>query len=118
MGILLATRRKRSDEEASVWAAHVLVGEEELASPLQYETDRARFVGRTRSLQNPVSVMEGRPLTNTAGAVLDPIFSLRRTVRVPPGKTVHLIFSTLAAPTREEALNLADKYRDAKMFER
>src|SRR5208282_5601724 len=46
------------------------------------------------------------------------ILSLRRTVRVPPGGTVHLIYSTIAAGTREEALDLADKYRDARTFER
>jgi cyclic beta-1,2-glucan synthetase len=62
--------------------------------------------------------MDGRPLSNTVGSVLDPILSLRRTVRVPPGGTVHLIYSTIAAATREEVLDLADKYRDARTFER
>ena len=118
VGALLATRRKRSDDESSVWVAHVLVVDGETVGDLQYETDRARFVGRARNLRNPVSVMDGRPLSRTVGAVLDPIVSLRRTVRVPAGSTVHLIFSTMAAATREEALDLADKYRDLRTFER
>ncbi|MGA9571077.1 MAG: protein ndvB, partial [Candidatus Acidiferrales bacterium] len=115
---LVATRRKRSEDETSVWVAHVLVTDAETVGELQFETDRARFVGRTRTLRDPVSVMDGRPLSNTVGSVLDPILSLRRTVRVPPGGTVHLIFSTIAAGTREEILDLADKYRDARTFER
>ena len=86
VGALLATRRKRSDDEASVWAAHVLVVDGETVGDLQYETDRARFVGRARDLRNPVSVMDGRPLSGTVGSVLDPIVSLRRTVRVPRGQ--------------------------------
>ena len=118
VGALLATRRKRSDDESSVWVAHVLVVTGETVGDLQFETDRARFVGRTRDLRNPVSVMDGRPLSGTVGCVLDPIMSLRRTVRVPAGGTVHLIFSTVAASTREEALDLADKYRDLRTFER
>jgi cyclic beta-1,2-glucan synthetase len=118
IGALLATRRKRSSDEASVWAAHVMFTDGETVGDLQYETDRARFVGRARSLKNPVSVMDGRPLSNTVGPVLDPIFSLRRTVHVPPGGTVRLIFSTIAAATREEAIDLADKYRDSRAFER
>jgi cyclic beta-1,2-glucan synthetase len=118
VGALIATRRKRSDDETSVWVAHVLVTDAETVGELQFETDRARFVGRTRNLRDPVSVMDGRPLSNTVGAVLDPILSLRRTVRVPPGGTVRLIYSTIAAATREEALDLADKYRDARTFER
>jgi len=118
VGALIATRRKRSDDETSVWVAHVLVTDAENVGELQFETDRARFVGRTRNLRDPVSVMDGRPLSNTVGSVLDPILSLRRTVRVPPGGTVHLIYSTIAAATREEVLDLADKYRDARTFER
>ena len=113
VGALIATRRKRSEDETSVWVAHVLVSDAETVGELQFETDRARFVGRARNLRDPVSVMDGRPLSNTVGSVLDPILSLRRTVRVPPGGTVHLIFSTIAAATREEVLDLADKYRDA-----
>jgi cyclic beta-1,2-glucan synthetase len=115
---LVATRRKRSDDEPSVWAAHVMVVDGETVGDLQYETDRAAFIGRARSLADPVSVIDGRPLSNTVGPVLDPIFSLRRTVRLPPGVTVHIVFSTVVASTREDVLEIADKYRDARTFER
>ena len=67
----------------------------------QYETDRARFLGRGRSIRTPMSVIDGRPLSNTAGSVLDPIFSLRRRVRLAPGESARLIFSTLVAPSRD-----------------
>ena len=118
VGAILATRRKRSPEETAVWAAHVLVVNGTATGDLQFETDRAKFVGRARSLRNPVSIIDGRPLSNSIGSVLDPIFSLRRTVHIPPGTTVHLIFSTIVASTREEVLDLADKYRDSRTFER
>ncbi len=68
---------------------------------IQYETDRARFLGRGRSVRSPVSVIDGRPLSNTVGAVLDPIFSLRRRVTLAPGATAHAIFSTVVAESRE-----------------
>ena len=85
---------------------------------LQYETDRARFLGRERSIREPFAVMDGLPLSGTAGSVLDPILSLRRTVHIPAGGTVRLTFATIAASTREQALDLADKFRDASTFER
>ena len=50
--------------------------------------------------------------------MLDPIFSLRRRIRLLPGTTVRVTFSTLVAPSREAALDLADKYRDPAVFER
>ena len=118
LGAIVATRRKRSPEETAVWAAHVLVVDGTTTGDLQFETDRAKFVGRARSLRNPVSIVDGRPLSNSVGSVLDPIISLRRTVHIPPGTTAHLIFSTIVASTREEVLDLADKYRDTRTFER
>ena len=85
---------------------------------MQYETDRARFLGRGRSVRSPASVADGRPLSNTVGAVLDPIFSLRRRVRLTPGGTAHVIFSTVIAESREAVLDLADKYREPATFDR
>ena len=118
IGALLATRRPRSRDEQPIWAAHVAAVEEAGGGVIQYETDRARFLGRGRSVRSAVSVIDGRPLSNTVGSVLDPIFSLRCRVRLAPGATAHAIFSTVVAESRDEVLDLADKYRDAATFER
>jgi cyclic beta-1,2-glucan synthetase len=118
VGALLATRRRRSPAEREVWAAHVAVVEGESVGDLELETDRARFLGRGRSLRSPISVIDGRPLTGTVGAVLDPIFSLRRCVRIAPGASVRVAFWTMVAPTREEALDLVDKHHDPAAYER
>jgi len=117
-GALLATRRPRTLEEVPVWAAHVAVVEGETEGDVQFETDRARFLGRGRGIRTPISVMDGWPLSNTVGAVLDPIFSLRRRVRLPRGATVRISFWTLIAPSRSAALDLADKHHDAMAYER
>jgi cyclic beta-1,2-glucan synthetase len=115
---LLATRRPRKVSEAAIWAAHVLTTGPGVDGPLEYETDRARFIGRGHGVQRPVAVMDGRPLSNTVGAVLDPIFSLRTRVRVMPGSTIKICFATMVAAEREQLLALADKYHDAATFER
>ncbi len=115
---LLATRRPRSRGEVPVWLAHVAVVEGDPVGELQWETDRARFLGRGRGIRTPAAVIDGQPLSNTTGAVLDPIVSLRRRVRLPPGDTVRVAFSTLVAPSRAEALGLAEKYRDTATFDR
>jgi cyclic beta-1,2-glucan synthetase len=115
---LLATRRPREHEEKRIWAAHVATVEGDIVGAVQYETDRARFLGRGRGIRNAGSIEDGRPLSNTAGPVLDPIFSLRRRVRLPAGSTARVHFATLAAETRDRALELADKYHDRAAFER
>ncbi len=115
---ILAHRRTRSPEDRPVWGIHVVVAEGDLVGTVQYETDRGRFLGRGRTASNPIAVMEERPLSNTTGAVLDPVFSLRRRVRIQPNQTVRCTFSTAVARSREEAMALADKYHDPNIFER
>ncbi len=117
-GVLLATRRRRSSGEPEIWAAHLAVVEGESVGETEIETDRARFLGRGREVRTPMAVMDGLPLSNTAGAVLDPIFALRRRVRIPPGRTVRIAFWTLVASSRGDVLDLVDKHRDTNAFER
>ena len=115
---LIASRRPRSGEDQEVWAAHVLVVQGRSEGGLEYETDRMRFVGRGRTIAKPDAVMQGRPLHNTVGNVLDPIFSLRVRVRIAPGQTTHITFSTMVARNRSDILLLADKYHAPGSFER
>ncbi|MGH9208662.1 MAG: glycosyl transferase, partial [Acidimicrobiales bacterium] len=118
VGTLLATRRRRSPGEPETWAAHLAAVEGDIVGDVQFETDRARFIGRGRGIRAPICVTDGQPLSNTAGTVLDPIFSLRYRVRVPPGTTVRIAFWTLVASSRSGALDLADKHLDATAYER
>ena len=118
LGAVLATRRQRSSSDPKVWAAHLAVVEGESAGDVQFETDRARFLGRGQTVQNSIAITDGWPLSNTSGAVLDPIFSLRRRVKIPRGATVRVAFWTLAAETRDEIIDLADRHHDSNAFER
>ena len=115
---LLATRRPRLASEPQLWLAHLAAVEGEVVGTCEYESDRASFLGRGRRIRMPLSVIEGKPLTNTAGTILDPIVSLRYRVAIPAGGTARLVFTTLVAPSREEALDIAEKYRQTDTFER
>jgi cyclic beta-1,2-glucan synthetase len=117
-GALVATRRLRSHNEAPVWAAHLAVVEGEIIADPQYETDRARFIGRSRSIRTAAAMAEERPLSNTVGTVLDPIFSLRQRVRIAPGKVVRVAYWTIVASSRAELIDLIDKHHDRSAFER
>ena len=117
-GAILATRRRRSPSETEIWAAHFAVVIGQAFGEPEIETDRARFVGRDHSTRTPIYVMDGRPLSNTVGVVLDPIFALRRRVRIAPGGTARIAFWTVVASSREEILARIDKCRDINTFER
>ncbi len=133
IGVLLATRRPRSPEEPRVWAAHMAALEEvrlengkldvtemdlHSINPPQFETDRACFLGRGRDIRQAQAILREGQLSKSVGAVLDPIFSLRHAVRLQPGATARITFNTLISNTREAVLEMADRYRDQKSFER
>ncbi len=107
---LLATRRPRSDKEDPPWLMHVVSGDGTERGVLEYETDRARFLGRGSTPAQPLALYTSEPLSGSVGAVLDPIISLRRRVRLAPGQTARLTFATGLAPTRAAALALAEAY--------
>jgi cyclic beta-1,2-glucan synthetase len=115
---LIARRRPRSPNDLPVFAVHTIATEGETVGLVQYETSRQRFLGRGHDPRAPLAVTEDRPLSNTVGMILDPIFSLRQRVRLTPGETARITFSTAVAHSREHILMLADKYHDVKIFER
>ncbi|QJC54258.1 glycosyl transferase family 36 [Paenibacillus albicereus] len=103
-GALLAWRRPRSQEEKPLWAVHLLHAGPEAVGPGEYETDRAKFIGRGHSLADPRCADE--KLGGSTGAVLDPAFVMRRKLRLEPGgRTVLTAVSGLAS-SRGEALQL------------
>lgn len=115
---LLSRRRPRSSNKKEVWSLHGVVTDNPRESELEYETDRSRFVGRGRTLANPLALNEGIALSNTVGSTLDPIMSLRIKLRIPPGQTRKVLFTTGIAFAREDILMMADRYHDLGAFER
>ena len=115
---LLAERRPKSTSEKELWAFHLLTLNGLALDDINYETDRAVFLGRGRGIQNPIAISEKDWLSKKTGAVLDPIFSLRKKIHLRKNETVQMIFVTGVASSRHEALVLAQKYHDHNLFMR
>jgi cyclic beta-1,2-glucan synthetase len=114
--VLIATRRRRAPTDPEVWAAHIAVVEGEETAALQYESDRAQFIGRGRSVDS--AIMADTPLSGTTGTVLDPVFSLRRRVLIPAGGRVRVTFWTMVASSSSVLLDMVERHRDASAFGR
>ena len=115
---ILCTRRARSEEEKPPWLLHLMVGQGGAQGEISCETDRFKFIGRGRTLANPAAMQKVAPLSNTAGSVLDPIISLRRTVTLEPDETATLDFVIGVTESREGALALVEKYQNPRMADR
>jgi cyclic beta-1,2-glucan synthetase len=115
---LVARRRLRAPDDRPVWAAHLMVPESSIEAA-EFETDRAQFLGRGRTLENPEALT--RRLTSSIGAVLDPIFSLRRRVTILPNQRFQFALVTVVADSRDAVVTLAGRYSEfhtcARTFE-
>ena len=115
---LICRRRPRAADEQSIWAVHVSAvdctapGGTTLGD-IQYESDRLRFLGRGRTLANPAALDPASVLSGTTGPVLDPVFSLRRRIRLEARGSAVIALATGLAGLRSDALALADQYREA-----
>jgi cyclic beta-1,2-glucan synthetase len=108
---LICHRRVRDPKDTPAWLFHALSMESRPQGSLEWETDRARFLGRGRTTANP-QALDGRALSGTTGIVLDPIVSLRQRIRLGPGASVRLSFATGMATDRDTVEALARKYHD------
>ena len=115
---VLASRRPRSSTEHRPWCAHVVAIGADSVAKVSCETDRARFIGRGRDTRAPLALDTAGPLSNTAGAVLDPIAALRVRVKLGPGRSATVAFSTIATDSRDEAIAAADRHNDLETAER
>jgi cellobiose phosphorylase len=115
---ILMTRRPRSTGEQPPWMFCLMLAASPEAGECSYETDRARFVGRGRSLRHPAALENWGPLSGTAGPVLDPCVALRCPIELAVERSVQLDLIVGAARTREDSLALVAKYQDPRMADR
>ncbi|MDR6713751.1 cellobiose phosphorylase [Pseudomonas hunanensis] len=116
---IVCTRRPRSQQEIAPWLCHVLAVHGADIEEISFETDRARFMGRGRSLRAPAALQaDARQLCDSAGAVLDPIVSIRCRISLDPGQSVTIDLATGVAASREACVQLITKYRDRHLADR
>lgn len=116
---ILCTRRPRTPEDKTPWMMHaMLISHGESVGEPSYETDRSKFIGRGRTTADPAAMHNAGTLSNSAGAVLDPIIAVRRRIRIAPGDHAMIDIITGAAETREEIVSMIDKYRDNRIVHR
>lgn len=104
---ILATRRPSTPDDPTPWLFHLAKIRAGDASPVSYETDRKRFIGRGRSDVDPLALDSAAPLSGSAGPVLDAVAAIRVPFVLDPGASVTIDWLTGIAATREACVTLA-----------
>ncbi|MBD3616291.1 MAG: glycosyltransferase 36 [Gracilimonas sp.] len=111
---IISWRRPRSADEQPIYLVHTLVSQEHEYStkPIQFETERSKFIGRGRSLRNPSAMDVNSKLSGSTGNVSDPIFSIRKYVEIAPGEKMEVTFVTGWAASFDEARQITERFDD------
>lgn len=115
---IIANRRPRAKGQKKPYVVQCIALEGNSIGTTQYETSRVNFIGRANNLTHPLAVEEDVPLKNTVGAVLDPIISIKKRIKIEPGETSKISYTTAVTDSRETAIELANKYKEMKSIDR
>ena len=114
---IICARRPRG-HEPRLYMGHVLAGRGRIGQGVEFETDREHFIGRGGTPRLPAALVGSEPLSGATGAVLDPIVSLRVRLRIPPGVTARVSFTTVVAENEDGVRALIEKYHDPQVCAR
>ncbi|MDP2158527.1 MAG: glucoamylase family protein, partial [Nitrospirota bacterium] len=119
---ILCTRRPRSLEEHTPWMFHLMTAHGGDIEEVSYETDRMKFIGRGRSVANPIA-MSGRStlsgaLSGSEGSVLDPIVAIRYRITLEPEASATIDIISGLGETRDACTGLVEKYQDRRFADR
>ena len=115
---ILCTRRPRSREESVPWMLHLMAVHDAEAGHLSYETDRARFIGRGRTLAAPRAMDDAKPLSGSQGSVLDPVVAIRCLITLDPEQSASVDLVYGIGDSRDAVLGLVEKYQDRRLADR
>jgi cyclic beta-1,2-glucan synthetase len=115
---ILCSRRPRTALEKLPWIGYLLLVHGTEVGTVSFETNREKFIGRGGTLTSPTALKNSSPLSNSEGSVLDPIASIRRTIKLEPKASATVTLVSGIAPTREEIVGLIEKYQDQTIADR
>ena len=116
--ILLYRRRPRAEGETPLYLGHAVAVRGAEVSAVEYEGDRAEFLGRGRTTAAPQLVSSKRVLTGHVGATLDPILSLDQEIALDPRSTAHVAVAIAAGTSREAVTEVMTRYRQWDAIDR
>ncbi len=116
---IICSRRPRTRGEHTPLMFHMMVLHGSDGSHFSYETDRRQFIGRGNTVANPSAVCdEVEKLSDTEGAVLDPITAIRAPVKLETGENVVVDLITGVADDEHALNSLIEKYHDPRMCDK
>lgn len=113
---ITAVRKPREGHGQEWWSFHSSLSDDSGLENIEYETNRANFIGRGRDISKPAALHQS--LTNSSGTVLDPIMSIRRVIKIKAGGHGEVSFITGCASSKGEIREMIVKYKESSSIDR
>ncbi len=115
---ILCTRRPRGAGDPQPWLFHLMKVHNAEIRDVSFETDRSIFIGRTHNIHEPEALNKNQPLSNSQGAVLDPIVAIRYRFQIDAHDSVTIDMVMGIADNKEACTALVEKYQDRPLTDR
>ncbi|WP_460686744.1 GH36-type glycosyl hydrolase domain-containing protein [Niabella aquatica] len=115
---IVCTRRARSKDEQPPWMFFMMSLTGSAQEEVSFESDRMRFIGRTKTLAAPLAVKQSGVLSGTEGSVLDPVAAIKYKTTLKPRQTAIFEIIIGITETQEKSQQLIGKYRDTHLKNR
>ncbi len=115
---ILCTRRPEGAGDPQPWMFHLMKVHNAEIKDVSFETDRSVFIGRTRSIHEPEALNKNQPLSNSQGAVLDPIVAIRYRFQIDAHDSVTIDMVLGIAENKDSCTALVEKYQDRPLTDR
>ncbi|HEV3224531.1 MAG TPA: glucoamylase family protein [Puia sp.] len=115
---ILCTRRPRGAGDPQPWMFHLMKVHNAEIKDVSFETDRSIFIGRTHNIHEPEALNKNLPLSNSQGAVLDPIVAIRYRFQIDAHDSVTIDMVIGIAENKEACTALVEKYQDRPLTDR
>ncbi len=115
---ILCTRRPRGAADPQPWMFHLMKVHNAEIKDVSFETDRSVFIGRTRNIHEPEALSKNQTLSNSQGAVLDPIVAIRYRFSIDAHDSVTIDMVMGMAENKEACMSLVEKYQDRPLTDR
>jgi cyclic beta-1,2-glucan synthetase len=109
---LIFSRRSRTKENTIYFIINRMFLDKDNEAAFEYETSRAKFIGRNKSVSNPELIINKKRLSKTVGASLDPIMSIRRKIRVKARSKTRIYLLVGFGKSKDQVLEIAKTYKD------
>lgn len=109
---LIFNRSSRTKDYTTYFVAARMFVDGKDDESFEFETSREKFIGRNNNVSNPDVIINKKPLSNSVGATLDPIMSIRKRIKVEPKSTESVYLLVGFSKSKEQVLEIVQNYKD------